>query len=113
MNLKNKKFIAMILTIILCLTSLPCNLQYVSAADKNSISLNYSDYTLKSGKTLNLKIKSIPKSLKDKKIIWTSSKKSVVSVNKNGTVKALKKGSATITAKVNKHNEIMKFGKAF
>ena len=56
MNLKNKKFIAIILTIILSLTSLPCNLQYASAANKNSISLNHSDYTLKNGKTLKLKV---------------------------------------------------------
>ena len=50
------------------------------------------------GSTLTLKATMTPSSSTDK-LTWTSSNKKVASVDKNGKVKALKKGTATITVK--------------
>lgn len=51
--------------------------------------------TVKVGKTVKLKVKNAEGTVK-----WSSSKKSVATVNKNGKVKGIKKGTATIKAKV-------------
>lgn len=53
--------------------------------------------TITKGKTYTLKIKGTKKKAK-----WTSSKKSVATVSKKGKIKAKKRGSATITAKIGK-----------
>ncbi len=65
-----------------------------------SISLNYSEYTLKKGKTLKLKAALTPKKAGKQDITWKSSKKFVATVTAKGVVKAKKKGKATITATV-------------
>lgn len=64
------------------------------------ITLNHSSYKLQKGKTLKLKVSFKPKKTTQKKIVWSSSKKSVAKVSNKGVVKALKVGKATITAKV-------------
>lgn len=58
--------------------------------------LNKKKVTLKAGKTKKLSLG--VSASEAKKIKWKSSKKSVVKVNKNGKIKALKKGKAVITA---------------
>ena len=65
----------------------------VSAAGK----INKKKATLKVGQTLQLKVTGTKGKVK-----WTSSKKSVATVSSKGRVKAKKKGSATITAKIGK-----------
>lgn len=62
------------------------------------ISLNYSKYTLKAGKTLNLKAYTEPEGVKTG-ITWFSSNQKVAKVSSNGVVTALKAGTVTITAK--------------
>ncbi|MEY8515707.1 family 43 glycosylhydrolase [Lachnospiraceae bacterium 29-84] len=69
----------------------------VKAAPKR-ISLNATKKTLKKGKTYKLKVK-LPKNTASYKITYSSSKKKVASVSSTGKIKALKKGTATITAK--------------
>jgi len=61
------------------------------------IRLNKTKVTIKVGQTYKLKVKGTKKKVK-----WTSSKKSVVSVSKKGKIKGKKKGKATITARVGK-----------
>lgn len=70
------------------------------SAKVKSISLNYSEYTLKKGKTLKLKTVLTPKTAGKQSIAWKSSKRSVATVSAKGVVKAKKKGKATITATV-------------
>ena len=70
-----------------------------AAAKAKSVKLNYSEYTLKKGKSLRLKTTVTPKKA-SKKIIWKSSKKSVAKVSSKGVIKGLKNGKATITATV-------------
>lgn len=49
---------------------------------------------------LHLRAKVCPSNARDKKIIWSSSKEKVAEITSKGTVKALKKGTTTITASV-------------
>lgn len=64
-----------------------------------SLSLNYAKKTLVAGKTLTLKAKVKPAKAKAK-IRWTSSNKKVATVSAKGKVKAVKKGTAKITAAI-------------
>lgn len=57
-----------------------------------------SKHTLKKGEKKKIKIKFSPSDATSKKLKWKSSKPSVVYVSKKGTIKAKKKGTATITA---------------
>jgi alpha-amylase len=58
--------------------------------------------SLKAGKTKDLKIKLAQKKASDLKVKFKSSKKRVVKVDAVGRITAVKKGKATITAKVGK-----------
>lgn len=86
---RNKKILSLI-TILLLIV---CMAVPVSAAGK----INKKKATLKVGQTLQLKVTGTKGKIK-----WKSSKKSVATVSSKGRVKAKKKGSATITAKVGK-----------
>ena len=86
---KNKKLL-LIMTVLLLIV---CMAVPVSAATK----ISKKKATLKVGQTLQLKVTGTKKKPK-----WTSSKKSVATVSSKGRVKAKKKGTATITAKVGK-----------
>lgn len=86
---KNKKLLS-IMTVLLLIV---CMAVPVSAATK----ISKKKATLKVGQTLQLKVTGTKKKAK-----WTSSKKSVATVSPKGRVKAKKKGTATITAKVGK-----------
>lgn len=71
---------------------------YVGAKAKG-VSLNRSAYTLtKEGKKVTLKATVAPADAANKTVKWSSSKTSVATVSSKGTVKAVKKGRATITA---------------
>lgn len=78
-----------------------------STVTVKKLKLNKKKLTLKKGKkyTLKLTISSTAKTAKEKKALkkavkWSSSKKKVASVTKNGKIKAKKKGKTTITAKL-------------
>ena len=86
---KSKKLLS-IMTVLLLIV---CMAVPVSAATK----ISKKKATLKVGQTLQLKVTGTKKKPK-----WTSSKKSVATVSSKGRVKAKKKGTATITAKVGK-----------
>ena len=63
------------------------------------ISLNKTALTLDAGNTEKLTATVVPEDSTDKTVTWTSSDTSVAKVASDGTVTALKKGTATITAK--------------
>lgn len=62
-----------------------------------AVKLNKKTVTLTVGKSVTLKLKGTKKKAK-----WSSSKKSVATVNSKGKVTAKKKGTTTITAKIGK-----------
>jgi uncharacterized repeat protein (TIGR02543 family) len=65
-------------------------------------------HVLKKGKTAYLKVKISPANATVTKIVFKSSKPSVLSVNKKGKLKAVKKGKATITVKVGNKSQKIK-----
>ena len=67
----------------------------VKGTEVKSIKLNTTDKTLKKGKTLTLKATTKPA---DVKVTWSSSNEKVATVSKKGVVKAVGKGTCTITA---------------
>lgn len=98
-----KQMLALLLAFVVSLTSAgvsPLHAEAAKSVKAKSVSLNHSEYTLKKGKSLKLKATVAPKKAKNKKIVWKSSKPSVVTVNAKGVVKAKKKGSANVTATV-------------
>ncbi|MCI9176494.1 MAG: hypothetical protein HFH49_16500 [Lachnospiraceae bacterium] len=97
-----KKWKKVLLALLLvCLTAGQC--VTAQAAKKSSpkykVTMNKSVYTMKKGKSIQLKA-SKNKAAKKKKVVWTSSNKKVATVTSKGKVKAKKNGKATITAKL-------------
>lgn len=67
--------------------------------EPESISLDWNELTLTKGTEMNLKAEISPSDTTDKTVLWSSSDNSTVSVSEDGAVKALRAGSAVITAK--------------
>lgn len=88
-----KRLLAVISAVILMTTMLIPAFQ-ASAA---SVRLNKTKIVLVVGQTYNLKVSGTKKTPK-----WSSSNKKIVSVTKKGVIKGLRKGTATITAKIGK-----------
>ena len=88
-----KRLLALISAVILMTTLLIPAFQ-ASAA---SVKLNKTKIVLVVGQTYKLKVSGTKKTPQ-----WSSSNKKIVSVTKKGVVKGLKKGTATITAKIGK-----------
>ncbi len=65
----------------------------------SSVSLSKKKLTLAKGDTAKLTAKISPASCNKRKLTWKSSNKKVASVTQSGTIKAKKKGKATITVK--------------
>lgn len=61
------------------------------------VTLNETAISLKPGATTTLIATVKPEGAKDKSLTWSSSDESIVTVDENGNVKALKEGKATIT----------------
>ena len=84
-----------LLTLCLCVLALSVFISNQSDAGSTTLNLTSDSYTLSQGKTLQLKINGV----KAKKVKWKSSNKKIATVSKNGTVKAVKSGKATISGK--------------
>ena len=87
--MRKKRITVVLLLALMFVLALPAN----SFAAKNG--LNKTNVKLTVGSSIQLKLK-----CKKGKVKWSSSKKSVATVSKKGKVKARKKGTAYITAKV-------------
>lgn len=82
-------------------TSTPSQPSKPTVVNVSSISLNKSSLTLTVGESSRLIATINPSNATDKGFSWINSNTSVVSIDGNGNVKALKAGTATITAKSN------------
>lgn len=89
-----KKSLAILFIVGMIISALPTNVQ---AAGKSKIKLSKKKLTLYVGNTKTLKLKGTKKTPK-----WSSSRKSVATVTKKGKIKAKKKGSTVITARLGK-----------
>lgn len=81
---------------IFCLISSLVLLSTVPVYAKQNMKLNKTFITLPTKNTYTLKVNGTKKKVK-----WSSSKKKIATVNKNGKITAKKSGTAYITAKVN------------
>ena len=92
-----KKILSIFLAIVLLLSStISFNTESVSAATPK---LNKTKITLSAGKSATLKVSGTNKNVK-----WSTSKKTVATVSKEGKVTGKNAGTATITAKVGKQS---------
>lgn len=85
----SKILVGLVVAVILLAESIVYAMPVQAAAKPQ---LNVTNISMDKGQSRTLKLSG------SGKVTWSSSKKSVVSVNKNGKIKALKKGTATITA---------------
>lgn len=88
---KFRNLMSICLVLVMILSIVPLQVQA-----KSTVKLNKDSTTVYVGKTTTLKITGT-----SKKITWSSSNKKVATVSSKGKVTAKKKGTATITAKVN------------
>lgn len=96
-------FLTSALLISIPLTSLTISMYTVTTIAKagKKIELNSRKLILRIGQSKKISIKNISEKNR-KKIKWSSSNNSIVTVNKAGLVKAKKKGKGRIMAKYNK-----------
>lgn len=85
-----KKIISLILIMLLCVMVINPTIAYSA-----TIKLNKTKLTLDEGKSYTLKLTGTTKTAK-----WSTSNKEVATVSSKGVVKAVKVGTATITATV-------------
>ena len=104
MRLKGKKILTLGLAGFVALSSMsvasPVEAQAAKKVKTKSVRLNRKKVTIVKGKKLKLKAKVAPKNAANKKLVWKSSKKSVVRVSQKGMIKGIKKGTAKITVTV-------------
>jgi uncharacterized protein YjdB len=91
----SKLFISLFLVFSTVFTVVPETVPIVNV-EAASVKLNKTSVSLKKGKTVTLKVLNTKKTVK-----WSSSKKSVATVNSKGKVTAKGKGTAYIYAKIN------------
>ena len=90
---KKKRILSFFIVVVLVFTMALGNVSVSAAAPK----LSKTKVTLLKGEKITLKVTGTKK-----KVTWSSSKKNIATVTSKGQILAKKKGSATITAKVNK-----------
>ena len=73
--------------------------------EAESVTLNKSKIKLEIGKKEKLEATILPKDATDKTILWNSSNEKVATVDKNGNITAIGKGTAIITAKTSNGKE--------
>ncbi len=78
-----------------------CKVRVKKSVAVKKVALNKKSAKIYVGKTLKLKTTISPSNASNKKVTWSSSNKSVATVNSKGVVKGKKAGTVTITAKSN------------
>lgn len=89
----------LLLLMMFCLMAGQCIAVQAAPKSSSKIVLNKTSYTLKKGKSVQLKVTKNTLG-KKKKIVWSSNNEKVATVSSKGKVKGRKNGKATITAKV-------------
>lgn len=97
MVIKMKRFLSLLLTVVMAL-SLCCGLGISASAADVSVSLPYKTLTVTQGKAVALKpeVKGVSKYT----LVWSTTDKSIAKVSSDGKVSGVKKGTATVTVKV-------------
>jgi ABC-type glycerol-3-phosphate transport system substrate-binding protein len=91
-----KKTLTIILSFILIFSFTISSVGFTTVAVK-SISINKNSISLKTGESFNLKVTFTPSNATNKRLSYSTTNKSIVSVDANGKIKGLKAGKAVIT----------------
>lgn len=107
---KTSRVLSVILSLVM-LFSMMCSVNTVSASQQNTSIVSSYDYQLdKTNLSLYIgdsnKLNIIPTTEEITSINWTSSDNSIVKVDNNGNIKALKEGKATVIAKIDDTYEL-------
>ena len=104
-KLTNKKFRIIFIVFILCIIFIVITYLYLSSitVTKVTISENVLYMNVNDSQTLTATVLYSNNSISDK-VIWTSSNESVATIDKNGIVYALAKGTTIITAQASRNN---------
>jgi len=89
-----KKILTAALLAVCCLIGM----MPVQAEAAGNLTLNYKNATMQEGGRLRLRTATSGGIKSSKKVRWKSSDKKIVSVDKNGNIRAKKNGTATVTA---------------
>lgn len=89
------KELPLVLSILLILVSCSKEPESIKVT---GVTVSPSSLSLTEGETGQLSVSVSPTDASDKSVVWSSSNSSIVSVDSNGKISALKEGSATITA---------------
>ena len=106
MKTKLSRVLIAVISVVMMLTAVPAVDYYVStptavtaSAASKKTALNKSKVTVTTGDSYILKLLSSKKKAITKNVKWSTSNKKIATVSSKGVVKAVKKGTATITAK--------------
>lgn len=72
----------------------------------SGLTISEKKMTLTKGETARLSVKILPENASYQSVTWSSSDSSIVTVDKNGKIKAVAKGTATITAQAKDNSNI-------
>lgn len=101
MFIRSRKMLAIVMTVIIAVSFMPVlGSTIAEAATKGRLAKK--KITLFVGKTYKQKLIVKGKTVKAKKVKWKSKKPSVAKIDKKGKIKAVKKGTAAMTAKYKK-----------
>ena len=109
--MKKTRLLTLLLCLVMVLTSLSVPTEVFAASNKtpDSMTLNMkSKQTMYVGMSKKITVKSVKPKGSSKKVTFTSSNPSTVKVSKNGTMKALKAGKATITVTSTANADVQK-----
>lgn len=92
--------VALAMTIIFASATAPASSIFTTqiTAEAATLKLNKKSVSLEEGKTVTLKVKGKGK----KKVKWSSSDKTIATVNKSGKVTAISEGNTTVSARIGK-----------
>ncbi len=78
--------------------SASCKITVTESVKVKSIKFAKKSYSIKKNKTVTPKLTFSPKNATNKDVTYKTSNKKIATVDKNGKVKGIKKGTVTITA---------------
>lgn len=92
-----KRFLSLAIALMVAASLVLPGLALAADTPAEKVELEQAEFVLQAGDTATLKTKILPSRTTDKTLTFTSSKKSVATVDEKGVITALKKGTATIT----------------
>lgn len=94
-----KKIVALFLAVLMAMSLFSVSMTAFAATKVTKVTISKTSASLYTTQSLQLSAKVSPSNASNKKVTWSTSDKKIATVSSSGLVKALKKGTVTITAK--------------